>query len=100
MLGQSSQHGGEVAGAVEIGAGEDDEERRRVDAAVVAAEGDLVQLGHLAEAHLVQDLARLGVGGRVDAGGLGGGELAQHAAGDRGSSQRVCSAVISASRPK
>ena len=40
-VGPELEHGGEIAGAVEIGAGEDDEERRGVDAAVVAAEGDL-----------------------------------------------------------
>ena len=81
-VGPELEHGGEIAGAVEVGAGQHDEERRRVDAAVVAAERHLPELGHLAEAHLVQDLAGLGVGGGVDLGRLGGGEVAQHAAGD------------------
>ena len=76
------EHGGDVAGSLEVFAGEHDEERRRVDAAVVAAERDLVQFRHFAEARLVQDLAGLGVGGGIDRRRLDAGEVAQHAAGD------------------
>ena len=67
------EHGGEIAGPLEVGAGEHDEERRGIDAAVVAAERHFAELGHLAEAHLVQDLAGLGVGGGVDLGCLDAG---------------------------
>ena len=71
---------GEVAGAVEIKSRERDEQRRCVDAAVVALERDLAQRRHLAAAHLVHDLAGLRVVRRVDDGGLGRGKPAQHAA--------------------
>ena len=53
-----------VAGAVGIGAGEIDVERRRIDAAIVAAEGQLAQHRHLALAGLVHDLARLRIAER------------------------------------
>ena len=52
---------GPVAGALVVGASEQDEQRRGIDAAVVAAEGNLLQRRHLAAAGLVQDLAGLGV---------------------------------------
>ena len=54
----------EVAGALQVGAGQHQEERRRIDAAVVAAERHLAERRHLAAASLVQDLAGLGVGAR------------------------------------
>src|SRR5690606_40091510 len=41
--------GGEVVRAVQIGAGEQDEERRRVDAAIISPERNLAEFGHLAE---------------------------------------------------
>jgi hypothetical protein len=75
---------GEIAGALEVGAGQHHEERRRVDAAVVASERHLAGLGHLAAADLVQDLARLGIALRVMVDRLVGGEEPQHAAGEVG----------------
>lgn len=51
----------QVPGAPRVGACEHDEERRRVHASVVAAEGNLSQRGHLAAAHLVNDLSGLRV---------------------------------------
>ena len=41
-----------------------------VDAAVIEAERDLAERRHLAAAHLVQDLARLGIRGGIVGGGL------------------------------
>ena len=89
-----------VAGALGVEAGEQHEQRRRIDAAVVEPERHLAQRRHLAAAHLVQDLARLGVGApdrRV---------LAWNAASRRstprampGSHHSICSAVIRPSRP-
>ncbi len=72
-----------VVGAVEIGAGEHDEERCRIDAAVVAAERHLAESGHLAVAHLVQDLAGLGIGDGIRRCRLVCGEIEQHAARER-----------------
>ena len=74
---------GAVAGAAPVGAGEHHEQGRGVDRAVVAAEGDLAQPGHLPVADLVDDLARLGVPFRVLLLRLGGGQEAEHAAGER-----------------
>ena len=51
-------------------------------------------------AHLVQDLARLGVLLGDDARGLGRRQIAQHAAAMVGSSHRHSSAVMMPSRPK
>ena len=81
--GHSSVDQGEVAGARGIGAGQHDEQRGRVDPAVVAAERHLAQPRHLALARLVHDLARRRV---VEARGLGrlmGGQILQDAAGQR-----------------
>src|SRR6516164_8332452 len=50
-----------IRGSLVIGAGEQDEKGSRIDAAVVAAEGDLTEGGHFAAASLVQDLAGLGI---------------------------------------
>ena len=63
-----------VAGALEIEAGQQHEQRRRIDAAVILRERHLAQRRHLAAAHLVQDLAGLGVGERIDRLGLIDGE--------------------------
>ncbi len=77
-------HEGAVAGALGVAAGQHDEQRRGIDAAVVEAERHLAEVGHLAAAHLVQDLAGAGIGlGVLDA-ALVGGEPAQHALGERG----------------
>ncbi len=73
-----------VARAVPILAGEHHEERRRVDAAVVAAERHFAHARHLAVAHLVDDLARLRLLRLVHAVGLRRGEELEHAARDAG----------------
>ena len=73
-----------VSRALPVHPGEDDEERRRVDRAVVTPEGHFAQAGELTLAHLVQDLPRLHVGRPVLALGLVRGEEAQHPARERG----------------
>jgi hypothetical protein len=72
-----------VAGALEVLAGQHHEQRRRVDASIVAAERDLVQRRHLALPGLVQDLPGLGVLLRRDGVGLRRGEEAKHPARER-----------------
>src|SRR6185369_16045384 len=67
-----------VPGALEIQTREQKKERRGINRAVVAAEWHLTQVGHLAVASLVQDLAGLGIGLWIERGGLRGGERAQH----------------------
>ena len=74
----------EVAGALVISAGQHDEERRRVDRPVIFAERHLAEVGHLPMPRLVQDLARLRVGGGIDRLRLRRREIAQHAPCDRG----------------
>ena len=74
----------DVAGALEMRAGQRHEERRRIDAAVVAAERHLAEDGHFAIARFVQDLAGLRVGMRVDGGGLRRRQMPEHAGGDGG----------------
>ena len=49
----------EIAGADEIFAEQQHEQRRCIDASVVASERHFAQIGHLAVAHLVQDLCRV-----------------------------------------
>ena len=79
MLGQIASDRLDVAGALEILAGEHQEERRRIDRAVVAAERHLAEIGHLAVTDLVQDFSGLRVRFRVVLGRLRRGEDAQHA---------------------
>ena len=71
-----------VAGAFDIKAGQQDEQRGRIDTAVILCERHLAQRGHLAAAHLVQDFAGLGVGERIRGLGLEEGEPPQHALGN------------------
>ena len=71
-----------VAGALDIEAGEQHEQRRRIDAAVILRERHLAQRGHFAAAHLMQDLSGLRVGERIDALGLIEGQPLEHAARD------------------
>ena len=71
--------GGVVAGALGIETRQHDEQRRGIDAAVIKAERHLAQGCHLAFAHLVQDLSRLRVRGRIVGLGLERGEAPQHA---------------------
>src|SRR5205085_11122803 len=54
-----------VARPLPVHTGQSDEQRRRVDRAVIAAEGHFAQPRELAFAHLVQDLAWLPVGAGV-----------------------------------
>ncbi|MFC7612168.1 hypothetical protein [Teichococcus aestuarii] len=91
---------GQVAGSVEIGAGQHDEERGGVGAAIVAAERHLAEQRHLALPRLMQDLAGLGIGRRVFLRRLMGGQEAEHAAGQGGAVPEGVPAAISASRPK
>jgi hypothetical protein len=58
------------------------EQGSRVDAAVVVTERDLAERGHLAPAHLVQNLAGAGIGAKIGGGCLVAGEALQHADGD------------------
>ena len=74
----------DVAGVLGVEPGQHDEQRRRVDAAVIQLERNLPQRRHFAAAHLVQDFAGLGVGERIEILGLIGGEPPQHAFGDAG----------------
>ena len=52
---------GFVTGAFDIKSNQDHEERRRIDSAIVETKRHLVQRGHFAAAHFVQDLARFRV---------------------------------------
>ena len=72
----------EVAGPLIIARRQQDEERRGIDAAVVMREGNLAQRRHFAAACLMQDLAGLGIGRRVERDRLMGGEIAQGARGE------------------
>ncbi len=73
-----------VAAALIVCACEQNEKRRGVDTAVVAAKGHLFQRGHLPVAGFVEDFARFGVLVRNDLRGLRGGQVSQHAAGQPG----------------
>src|SRR5207237_5003809 len=73
-----------VRGPAPVLGGEDEEEQRRVDAAVVAGERYLVDPRHLARAQLVQDLARLLVAPLVALLALVRGEGEQRVARDAG----------------
>ncbi len=73
----------EVAGPLEIGSGEHNEERRCVDAAVVAPERHFSESRHLAMARLMQDFARLRVRDGIGVDGLHRGEALENASGDR-----------------
>src|SRR5664280_3329658 len=68
-----------ISGALVIGAGEDDEERRRIDAPVIAAEGNLAERGNLSLPRFVQDPARLRLLSRDDFHRLRGGEVGEDA---------------------
>src|SRR4051794_29818372 len=77
-------HQRRIPGALLIGSGEHYKERRTVDSAVVLLEGHLLQYGHLAAAHLVHDLARLGVAKGRFLVRLGARQKAQYAGGQAG----------------
>ena len=68
-----------VTRALVVLARQHDEERCCVDGAVVAPERHLTESRHLAQAALVQDLAGLSIGGRIDVGSLHRSQVAQHA---------------------
>ncbi len=63
-----------VAGQFDVRAEQDQEQRGRVDRAVVPPERNLAEVRQLAVAHLVHDLAGLGDGGHPRAGRLGRGQ--------------------------
>ena len=74
----------QIAGAGVVLAEQQHIQRRRVDAAVIAAERHFAQVGHLAVAHFMQNLPRLGVPLGLDRGGLGLCQEFQDALGDGG----------------
>jgi hypothetical protein len=61
--------------------GKEDEQRGRIDRAVIEAERDLAGLRHLARPHLMQDLAGLGIRVALFGARLRRGEELQHAPG-------------------
>ena len=73
-----------VAGSLGIKARKQDEQRRRIDAAVVEPERNLAQRRHFARTHLMQDLAGLASAAESLAVAWIGREPAQHAARDGG----------------
>ena len=72
----------DVAGVLGIKPGQQHEQRRRIRAAVIKPERDFAQHRHFAAAHFVQDFAGLGVGQRIEVGGLKSRQPPQHAFGD------------------
>ena len=70
----------EISRAFVVGAGKHDEQRRRVDAAVVLPKRHFVKARHLAVARLVKNLSGLGVVRLIDAIGLPRSEVFQHPA--------------------
>ena len=88
-----------VAGAFDIKAGQQNEQRGRIDAAVILRERHLAQRGHLAAAHLVQDLAGLGIGERIVVLAWKKASRRSTPWAMRGSTHSICSAVINPSRP-
>ena len=76
-------NGAEVARRLQVHSRQHDEERRRIHASVITAEGNLAEMGHLAVAHLVKDLARLRVRLAVEFLRLHRRQGAQHTPGDR-----------------
>ena len=74
-----STDGGRVCGALPVFARKQNEQRGRVDAAIVAAERHLAQTRHLAGARLMHDLAGLRVVHRIDLRGLQGSKPRKHA---------------------
>ena len=75
---------GRVAGLLDVRAEEDQEERGRVDRAVVTPVRHLPEVRQLAVPHLVHDLAGLGHRVRADLGRLGRGERGQGGGGQLG----------------
>ena len=82
-MGPQRSYRREIPGALEIFAGQQDEQRCRIDAAVVSAERHFAEARHLAIAHLVQDLARLGVPLGIHLRRLGCRQEPEHSLGDR-----------------
>jgi hypothetical protein len=77
-------HRCKVAGPPEILPEQQQEQGRRVDASIVAAERHLAQIRHFSMAHLVQNFPGLGVAFRRHRRRLGGGEKPEHAPRDVG----------------
>src|SRR5262249_14622252 len=71
-----------VPGPFQIRTGQDDEKRRRIDAAVVTAERYFPEPGHFATASLMENLPRLGILLDVERIGLSRCQVPQYAACD------------------
>ena len=82
-MGPQRSYRREISRALEVFAGQEDEQRCRVDAAVVPAEWNFAEARHLAVAHLVQDLSRLGVPLGIHLRRLGCRQEPEHSSGDR-----------------
>ena len=84
---------------LQVGAGEDYEQRRSVDASVVARERHLAQCRHFAVPGFVKNLAGLGVAGSNDFRGLRRCEISKHASRETWIEPETLSAVMMPSRP-
>ena len=73
----------QIPARLRILSGEQDEQRRSIDAAIVTAKGNLPETRHLTGPRLVQDLSGLSVRGRIEFGRLHGSQSLQD--GDRNS---------------
>src|SRR5918993_3532874 len=82
-VGPDCRDGLAISGALQIHSCEHEEEWGGIDRAVIAAEWNLAQIGHLTLAQLMQDFTWLGIGPWIKGGGLRSGERAQHAPRDR-----------------
>src|SRR6202040_1554753 len=74
----------EVTGSPEILTEQQQEQGRRVDAPIVAAEWNLTQVGHFSMAHLVQNLSGLSLAFRPRRDSLRGGKKSEHPPRDGG----------------
>src|SRR5215217_5021930 len=97
-IGPYRRDGLDVAGAVKIHPGQQEEQRGGINGAVVAPEWHLAQIGHLAQPPLMQNFARLSIGLRIELSSLRGGKRAEHAT--VGSTHSMNIAVMMPSRPK
>ena len=64
--------------------GQHHEQRRCIHAAIIEAERHFAQRCHFAATHFVRNFSGLGVGARIECGGLISGEPPQHTLGDTG----------------
>ena len=84
MCGQSARTVSRSAVRLKYSPARINEQRRRIDASVIAGERHLAQSRHFAIAHFVQYLTGRGVTRRINRGRLGCGQKAKHPLGDRG----------------